>query len=193
MGNGIRYIRCWECLYFFPYSINGKVWYDRMTSGQLIPAISDEVRIRNKRYLQTWELLKRKNQPTKENKKERKSICPDKLHKLNWLPVGLKECGRSRKLLNRNHLDKVPTKTAKSWKMKEPWNKSNWYFKLFEVSFKLNIIKIRKLQFSTLYDQIQKQKDWKIAVIKLRDEVDSWQRSMQFCGSRYYDCSRSSS
>ena len=85
--------------------------------------------------------------------KERKSIFPDKIYKLNWVPVGLKECGHIRKLLNRNHLGYlVSSKTEKCWKMKGPQNMSNWYFKLFEVSFALSIVKIQKLIFSALQD-----------------------------------------
>ena len=88
----------------------------------------------------------------KERKKERKSIFPNKIYKLNQVPVGLKECSHIRKLLSRNHLGKVPSKTGKCWKMKGPQNMSNWYFKLFEVSFALSIVKIQKLIFSALQD-----------------------------------------
>ena len=49
----------------------------------------------------------------KKERKESKSICPDKMYKLNQLPVDLKECNHIRKLLNRNHLGKVPSKTAR--------------------------------------------------------------------------------
>ena len=49
----------------------------------------------------------------KKRKKERKCICPDANYKLVKLPVGLNECDYIRKLLYRNHMNKIPSKTTK--------------------------------------------------------------------------------
>ena len=51
----------------------------------------------------------------KERKKEKKEniFAPMRITKLVKLPVVLNECDHIRKLLNKNHLGKVPSKAAK--------------------------------------------------------------------------------
>ena len=55
----------------------------------------------------------REKERKKERKKEKKCICPIVTYKLVELPVSLDECDHIRKLLNRNHMGKVPRKAAK--------------------------------------------------------------------------------
>ena len=52
----------------------------------------------------------------KERKKERKTenvFALMRIYKLVELPVGVNECDHIRKLLNKNHMGKVPSKAAK--------------------------------------------------------------------------------
>ena len=62
----------------------------------------------------------------KERERERKKkIFSDAIYKLNELSVGLNKHGHIRKLLNRNHVDEVPSEAAKCLTMKGPSNASN--------------------------------------------------------------------
>ena len=48
------------------------------------------------------------------------------IYKVLELPVGVNECDHIRKLLNKNHMGKVPNKAAKCWK-----NERTLYYDLF--------------------------------------------------------------
>ena len=47
-------------------------------------------------------------------KKRKKYIffCPDANYKVVELPVGVNECDHNRKMLNKNHMNKVPSTAA---------------------------------------------------------------------------------
>ena len=72
------------------------------------------VRNTNDKYIPLFHRKKeRKQERKKERKKERKCICPNANYKLVELPVGVNECDHIRKLLNKNHMGKVPSKAGK--------------------------------------------------------------------------------
>ena len=50
----------------------------------------------------------------KKKKKKKKSLCPLVALQLIKLLVGLSECNNIRKMLNKNHRGKVPSRAAKS-------------------------------------------------------------------------------